>query len=149
MSATGLEVFDRTLQTTNAWLNEIGQTVGPDKQRAYHALRAVLFALRDRMPIEEAAHLSAQLPLLVRGIYWEAYRPTGKPEKLRSKDEFLQKVATEFATAQPMDPEACVRAVFGVLERHIPDGEMSDIRQMMPEAVRAMFPSVGSGRPAA
>ena len=59
MSSTGLEVFDKTLQTTNLWLNEIGQDIGPDKQRCYHALRAVLFALRDRLTVDEAADLSA------------------------------------------------------------------------------------------
>ena len=69
MSATGLEVFDKTIQTTHVWLNEIGETIGPDKQRCYHALRAVLFALRDRLTTEEAFHLSAQLPMLVRGIF--------------------------------------------------------------------------------
>ena len=49
MSATGLEVFDKTLQTTNTWLKEIGDHIGPDRQRCYHALRAVLFTLRDRL----------------------------------------------------------------------------------------------------
>ncbi|ODA67141.1 hypothetical protein A7A08_01887 [Methyloligella halotolerans] len=80
MSATGLEVFDKTLQTTNSWLNEIGETVGPDKQNSYHALRAVLFALRDRLPPEESAHLASQLPTLVRGIYYDA---TSRPVSRR------------------------------------------------------------------
>ncbi len=68
MSSTGLEVFDKTIQTTNSWLNEIGEDLGPDRQRCYNALRAVLFALRDRLTVEEAADLSAQLPMLIRGI---------------------------------------------------------------------------------
>ncbi len=61
MSTTGLDVFDKTLQTTNIWLDEIGECdgIGPDRQRCYHALRAVLFALRDRLTVEEAAHLAA------------------------------------------------------------------------------------------
>lgn len=64
MSSTGLDVFDKTLQTTHTWLNEIGACdgIGPDKQRAYHALRAVLFALRDRLTVEEAAHLGLATP---------------------------------------------------------------------------------------
>jgi uncharacterized protein (DUF2267 family) len=71
MSSTGLEAFDKTLQITHVWLDEIMAELGPDRQRAYHALRAVLHALRDRWPLNLAAHLGAQLPLLVRGIYYD------------------------------------------------------------------------------
>jgi hypothetical protein len=31
MSATGLDTFDKTLQTTNIWLDEIGATIGLDR----------------------------------------------------------------------------------------------------------------------
>ena len=142
MSATGLEVFDRTLQDTNIWLNDIGeeQGVGPDKQRAYHALRAVLWTLRDRLLPEESVHLSAQLPLLVRGIYWEGYRLSGKPDKERSREEFLELIAERIDQASPMNPEACARAVFRVLATHLPQGEVDQVRQMLPEPLRALFP---------
>ena len=63
MSATGLEVFDKTVQTTNTWLKEIGEQIGPDRHRCYQALRAVLFSLRNRLNPNEAAHLAAQLPV--------------------------------------------------------------------------------------
>lgn len=59
---------------------------------AYHALRGVLFTLRDRPTPDEAAHLAAQLPLLVRGIYYEGYQPSNKPERYRDKDEWLRRV---------------------------------------------------------
>lgn len=31
MSTTGLEVFDKTVQATNLWLEEINSTIGPDR----------------------------------------------------------------------------------------------------------------------
>lgn len=46
MSNTGLPVFDKTLQLTHIWLKEVGETIGPDDQRQYHALRSVLFAVQ-------------------------------------------------------------------------------------------------------
>lgn len=141
MPATGLEVFDKTLQTTHIWLNEIGEDIGPDTQRCYHALRAVLFALRDRLTVEEAFHLSAALPMLIRGIFWEGYRPAHKPERYRSREEFLEKINENLGQIPPVNPEDCARAVFRVLERHIPEGEMEDIRQMLPDHVRRIFPS--------
>ena len=60
MSTTGLEVFDKTVQTTNAWLKEIMEVTGPDRHRAYRVLAAVLHALRDRLTVDEAAQLGAQ-----------------------------------------------------------------------------------------
>src|ERR1700719_594407 len=56
MSATGLEVFDKTVQTTNAWLREIMEATGLDRRRAYRALAAVLQALRDRLTVDEVAN---------------------------------------------------------------------------------------------
>jgi uncharacterized protein (DUF2267 family) len=68
MSATGLEVLDKSVQTTNIWLDEIMEGIGPDRRLAWHSLRAVLHALRDRLPLDQAAHLGAQLPIVIRGL---------------------------------------------------------------------------------
>ena len=67
MSATGLDVFDKTLQTTNIWLDEIMADIGPDRHVAWHVLGTVLRALRDRVSVELGAHFAAQLPILIRG----------------------------------------------------------------------------------
>lgn len=140
MSETGLENFDRTLQKTHLWLNEIGETLGPDRQRHYHAMRAVMFALRDRLPIEEAFHLSSNLPTLVRGVFWESYRPAGKPEKYRSREEFLNKIAEHLDQTPPIDPEDAARAVFGAIQRHVSAGEVEEVKHLVPEEVRTFFP---------
>lgn len=136
---TELDDLDRTVQFTRAWLNEIGETIGPDKQRCYQALRAVLCALRDRMPQEEAFHFSAQLPTLVRGMFWDGYRTSGKPKRLRTQEEFLADVNSRFGAVGPVDPEDSARAVFAVLARHIPPGDIDEIRHLLPHDVHKMF----------
>lgn len=140
MSATGLEVFDKTVQATNTWLKEIGEQIGPDRQRCYQALRAVLFSLRDRLTPDEAAHLAAQLPMLVRGIYYEGYRPAGKPERIRSRDEFLQKISEHLQQTRPLGADEAARAVFKVLDHYLDPGEMGEVKQSLPQDIRALFP---------
>jgi uncharacterized protein (DUF2267 family) len=140
MSSTGLEVFDETLHKTNTWLKEIAQVLGPDRHRAYQALRAVLHCLRDRLTVDEAAQLGDQLPMLVRGIYYEAWHPAGKPEKIRTREEFLARISTHLPKARPINAEDAARAVFQVLEKHVTGGEIQDVVQAMPEEIRTLWP---------
>jgi uncharacterized protein (DUF2267 family) len=143
MSTTGLAVFDETLQKTNGWLQEIAQTLGSDRHRAYQALRAVLHCLRDRLTINEAAQLGDQLPILVRGIYYEAWHPAGKPEKIRSREDFLARMATHMVHA-PIEPETAARAVFKTLENHITPGEIDDVLHELPLDLRTLWPQAQS-----
>src|SRR2546421_7375629 len=103
MSATGLDVFDKTLQTTNIWLDEIMEELGPDRQVAWHALGAGLHALRDRLQVGLAVHLGAQLPLLVRGLYYDQWRPTEQMLKQRSAQMFLDHVSQGLADIRPVN----------------------------------------------
>lgn len=139
MSSSGLEVFDRTLQATHIWLNEIGDRIGPDKQRSYHALRAVLHALRDRLTVEEAAHLAAEMPLLVRGIFYEGFRPAHMPRAIDSEAAFLERIEQELNDIGPLAPRDAAAAVFAVLERHVSAGEMAQVRRMLPRDIRRLF----------
>lgn len=88
MADPGLENFDRTLAETNPWMNDVGEGIGPDGQRQFHALRAVFWALRDRLTPDEAFHFGSHLPRLLHGLFWEGYDPAGKPEGYRDRATF-------------------------------------------------------------
>lgn len=147
MSATGLEVFDTTLQKTNRWLNDAMRLLDTkDKHTAYLAFRSTLHALRDRMTVEEVAQFAAQLPMLMRGLYYEGWDPTGKPLKLRTREEFLARIAQELrGPGDGMDPEPLARAVFVVLGEHLTGGEIEDLKASLPAEIRELWPRPTAG----
>jgi uncharacterized protein (DUF2267 family) len=136
MSATGLDVFDKTLQLTNIWLDDIMEAIGPDRQVAWHVLRTVLHGLRDRMPVETAAHLGAELPLLVRGAYYDEFVPARQPTRWRSLEEFTEVVAEGLRDTRPVHPRLATDAVFATLSRRIPSGQIRKVQDVLPHAVR-------------
>jgi uncharacterized protein (DUF2267 family) len=144
MSGTGLAVFDSTVQKTNIWLDDIMHELQWNhRERAYHALRAVLHTLRDHLTIDEAVQLAAQLPLLIRGMYYDGWKPSRVPVKERRWDQFVAHVAEAFALDPDADAAKVTEAVFGVMSRHMTEGEIADVKRCLPENLRSHWPSKG------
>jgi uncharacterized protein (DUF2267 family) len=141
MSASTVSAFDSSIHLTNAWLKELceDRDWGDDRGRAYDALRATLHALRDRLTVEEAADLAAQLPMVVRGFYYEGWRPTGKPLRERRKEDLLAHVDSELPPHPFEDTEDIVRAVFRLLEHRISGGEIGDVKSSLPGRLRELW----------
>lgn len=141
MSTTGLEVFDNTLHKTNTWLREIMDELSiDDRHLAYSALRVTLHSLRDRLTVDEAAHLGAQLPMLIRGLYYEGWHPSGKPHKA-DLGEFLASIRSHVGRGfGDPDPRRIVVAVFRVLDLHVTRGELEDVKRCLPPELRELWP---------
>lgn len=139
MSVTSLDIFDRTIQTTNIWLKEINASVGPDRHLAWKVLSTVLHKLRDRLPVEVSVHLGSQLPLLIRGVYYDQYRPSEQPAKSRHAEDFIHEVAKWLSDVRPVDPKLAITAVFGVLDRHLDAGQVAKIKGTLPHEIRALW----------
>jgi uncharacterized protein (DUF2267 family) len=136
-----LPALDSTAQTTHAWLNELMNLMGcQDQHHAYQALRAVLHALRDRLSVDQAAALGAQLPMLVRGFYYEGWHPHGKPVKERKKEKFLAHIRAAFRQDPDVDAEQVAQAVFQLLASHVSAGEVEKVKNNLPREVRALWP---------
>ncbi|WP_192356179.1 DUF2267 domain-containing protein [Mesorhizobium mediterraneum] len=140
MSATGLDVFDKTLQTTNVWLNDLMEELGPDRQLCWKVLSTVLQMLRDRLPLGLAAHLGAELPVLVRGAYYDQFEPARQPSDW-DWDEFVIEVADRLSDARLMDANDAVRSVFATLSRHVSRGQVAKVQATLPEKLRTMWRS--------
>ena len=138
MAAKGLEGIDETVQLTYSWLNEIAADLGSDRHGAYSALRAVLHTLRDRLTIDESAQFAAQLPMLVRGIYYEGWDPRQEWHAERDPETFLAQVGGE-ARLERGDSEWAVHAVSQVLANHVSAGEWNEVLAELPRAVRELL----------
>lgn len=140
MTWTGLETFDTAVQKADTWLKEIMQELNTDSRRkAYMSLRAVIHALRDRLTIDEAVDLGAQLPLLIRGVYYDEWDPSKTPVKDRHTEEFLAHIKANYRGDGEVDFQNMAKAVFKLLRHKITEGEIRDIKGMMPEDLRELW----------
>ena len=137
---TGLAVFDHTVQETNLLLKAIEEELGADtRHQAYSAARGVLHALRDQLPTDSVAQLSAQMPMLLRGLFLEGWKPNASPPPC-SDDAFLDRVAGELPQGFPFTTESTIRAVFRVLWQRMDPGEVDQAIERLPKRIRAFWP---------
>jgi uncharacterized protein (DUF2267 family) len=141
MSTVGLEALDHTVQLTHVWINELDDRLGwNNKARSYRLLKAVLHALRDWLPVNESADFAAQLPQLLRGAYYEQWRPATTPAKSRTKADFIARVEDSFKPDPLTEPSHSIITVFELLTKKISRGEIEDVRHALPEEVRNIWP---------
>jgi len=140
---TGLDTFDKTVQESNLWLKDVMERLNTyDRHHAYSTMRALLHALRDRIGPQNAAHLGAQLPMLLRGLFYEGWDPTGKPTKERHESAFLAHIARELPRAAgPGEIEQGALAVLDVLSKHIDRGAAVKLAAILPQDLRRFWPA--------
>ncbi|HSL78700.1 MAG TPA: DUF2267 domain-containing protein [Pseudolabrys sp.] len=142
MSSVGLESIDHTVQLTHVWINDLDKALHwNNKARSFRLLRSVLHALRDWLQVNEVANLAAQLPTLVRGIYYDQWRPAATPVKKRSKADFLTRIERDFSNDPLPDAAFAVSAVFRLLSEKVTGGEIADVRQALSADLRALWPA--------
>lgn len=141
MSGTSIATFTQAAQQAQQWVNELADDLDWTDARAYRLLRNVLHTLRDWLPQEEMLDLSAQLPVLIRGIYFEGWKPKETPVWDRRKEEFVARIKEAFRDDGLDDPDEAIAAVFSVLERHVSRGEIEEVRNSMKKSLRALWPT--------
>jgi uncharacterized protein (DUF2267 family) len=140
MSTTGLSVFDTTVQESNLWLKAVMDHLHTDDRHlAYLALRGTLHALRDRIGAESAVHLAAQLPMLLRRLYYEGWRMAASQTKERSRAEFFDHVRSEFPPNSAVDPNIAARSVFAVMRDKLDPGEVHKVIDRLPAELRDLW----------
>ena len=140
MSTTHLDIIDRSVEKAHIWINDLAEELETeDIHEAYRVLRAFLHALRDHLSVDEAAQLAAQLPIFVRGVFYEGWDPSGTPEHARDVDSFLRGIATEARLAGETQASFAATAANRVLARHISSGESESVLQHLPKHLRELL----------
>jgi uncharacterized protein (DUF2267 family) len=135
--------LDRSVAKTREWIVETATELGTDDQRAaYRALKAVLHAVRDRIAVNECAQLAAQLPLVLRGAYYEDWVPSRVPETYRDREEFLRRIIRDAKLAGQTEASYAAAAVVTVVSRHVSPGELEDVMRGLPTDVRELLEPV-------
>lgn len=140
MTTTGIDTLDSTIQKTNKILIQIEHKLGWESRRhqSFHSLRSVLHALRDRLNINDAVNFSAQLPILVRGIYFEGWKPESVPVKM-NVDEFIQRIANETKYSAEGGIEKIISVVLNTVFEGIDPGERFKITESLPDDIAGLI----------
>ncbi len=132
-----MSVFE--MAKSEIWINDIRRELGiDDEERAFLALRAGLHALRDRLTVEEAAHLAAQLPTAIRGIFFEGWHPGGRRARPRSRESFLEAIERQMPRGR-LDAARVAHAVFRVLDKHVTQGQVANVKHSLPHAIAELW----------
>jgi uncharacterized protein (DUF2267 family) len=139
MPTTHVDAIERSVQKTNQWLHELAADLDTDERTAWRVLRAYLQVLRDRLTMAEAAHLAAQLPHLLRGVFYEGFDPGHQPEKIRDREAFLARLADRAQLSDTGEAAVACVAVTRLLRRHITAGELDDVLSQLPAGIREVL----------
>lgn len=140
MNSLQLAAFQKTLEKSKRWIRDLmKELASDDEQEAYRTLRVVLHLLRDHLTLPEIAQLGAQMPMLIRGLYYEGWNPNHSLVREHQELQFLERMGPYFEEDELLDLEERIRAVFQVLARHIEPGEIQDVKSILPLEIRRMW----------
>ncbi len=138
MSFTGVDSLDVSIEKANAWLAGIGTGFGTsDRRLAYRVLRAWLHGLRDGLSVEVAAHFAAQLPELLRGIFFDGWNPSRVPQRY-DRAGYVARFARE-ARIRESDVAKAAGIVSAVAQRRMSAGVLAHAFGRLPADVRPLL----------
>ncbi|WIY00534.1 DUF2267 domain-containing protein [Amycolatopsis mongoliensis] len=137
--------FARAESTARAWLALVGRELGTDDRvLAHRVLRAWLHGVRDRLPVGPAVRFAAQLPVLLRGEFFDGWNPARVPVP-GDVAEFCEQFAAEAGIHQSQVADA-VTAVGAALDTSCSAGNLGHVLAALPHPLRTLLTPV-AGEP--
>jgi len=137
-SVAHVHSIEHTIHTTNRWLNHLSEAIGTsDREFVHGLLRTWLHAVRDALTVQASAHFAAQLPDLIRGIYYNGWNASAVPIR-RDRQEFIDHFATSGRIAHPDVPKLAP-LVTEFLCRELSEPVVKQALAQLPQDVRALL----------
>jgi uncharacterized protein (DUF2267 family) len=139
--------FEKYAAKGNEFLNKLATRLGDveNRDRAGRVLRSVLRALRNRITIEESLQLLSQLPMVIKALYVDGWKPHREFARIKTMQDFSEEVLKEDDLSAWRDfsslEEAtdAIEAVMKTLADYVSAGELHDVINLMPKEIKRHF----------
>ncbi len=136
-----IQELSTAVEAVEDWIDDLLRRLGwHDREKVYRALLAALHALRDALGQDEAIYVGAQLPPLLRGLYYEGWHPGARGAAF-SRNTFLERIHDGVHRDPGIDAEQVSRAVFALLAGRLPAAELEDAKAATPTPLHNLWPS--------
>lgn len=137
-TSTKVSALDHAMHTAHTWVNDVARELGTeDREFAYRVLRAWLHTLRDRLTVEASAHFAAQLPDLIRGVFYAGWNPNTVPEKYDAQAYTLRFVRE--ANISVHDVGKVAAATTAAMLHHLPAAQIDKALGQLPPEIRTLL----------
>lgn len=134
----GSDVFAGAEHNARVWLDTVAHQLGTrDRHYAYRVLRAWLCTIRDRLTPDAAAHFAAQLPALLRGVFFDGWRPSQVPAKYDAEQFFI--TVAQDARLSADEAKQAIPAVTAALALRCSPGQLDHLFAQLPGQLRDLL----------
>jgi uncharacterized protein (DUF2267 family) len=145
--------FDKYASKGNEVLNTLAEDLQIPRDKASRILRAVLYAIRNHLSIQESLQVISQLPMALKGIYVDQWSEPHVVSRIHHVKQFLDEVrefdkgTAGYDLGNDESAGRAVQAVFRTLNNYISDGEFEDMIAFMPVEIKEFIrKSIEQGR---
>ncbi|MEX2431063.1 MAG: DUF2267 domain-containing protein, partial [Dehalococcoidia bacterium] len=80
-------------------------------------------------------------PMLIRGMYYQGWKPADKPVRERDLMSFQDRVDAELRNRQlVIDANNAAESVFRLLSKKVSKGEVEDVISILPAGLKQLWP---------
>ncbi|KTD22861.1 Uncharacterized conserved protein (DUF2267) [Legionella lansingensis] len=131
--------IESSLNLTYNWLNEFKEYGHlRDESQSYSVLRIVLHELRDHLPVDVSAHLAAQLPLVLKGLYFDGWDPSREIRRVDSFEDFIKPIRKDMTNLDVNLKESvrnCIQFIISKIEKDLADKVMGSLPERLKDAL--------------